>query len=209
MRERNLLNQSPIDSNLSKQASTEPDLTNAKELGRTILQPIMRYTPRTDLERIIDSINSNTYRQAYNDLLSQQLNELHLLKEVEVHNIKETDGSEVMNNNIKERNSSNDSERNKVEVVCQSDLKKTKKRIAVNNSYAKHLLSELHNKTHFKGATHFTLKNEAYFKNQDSQRGGTKLDSKRQAVAKEKISKLFMKIGRRKKRRKEKNILGS
>jgi hypothetical protein len=56
------------------------DLTHTKSRNKssTYLQPSMRYKPRTDLERIYDTINQYSYGRAEKDLIDSQLKLLEL-----------------------------------------------------------------------------------------------------------------------------------
>ena len=64
-----------------------------------ILQPIMRFKPRTDLERIFDSINLNYFGKMDREIVNEQLRRLDLIKIL--NKTKESSGEEL--NHLKER----------------------------------------------------------------------------------------------------------
>ena len=64
-----------------------------------ILQPIMRFKPRTDLERIFDSINLNYFGKMDREIVNEQLRRLDLIKII--NKTKESSGNEL--NHLKER----------------------------------------------------------------------------------------------------------
>ena len=64
-----------------------------------ILQPIMRFKPRTDLERIFDSINLNYFGKMDRNIVNEQLRRLDLIKII--NKTKESSGDEL--NHLKER----------------------------------------------------------------------------------------------------------
>jgi hypothetical protein len=118
----------------------------------------MRFKPRTDLERIYDSINSYSYGRINKDIINKQLKSLEL-NEPEVYNTIEEeedfDNIKAEHDRSYERQAINHcvvkGEKNKYEQ------KKIKGRKYVDNSEAKNLMKEYHNKTHFKGATDVSL----------------------------------------------------
>ena len=119
----------------------------------------MRFKPRTDLERIVDSLNSYSYMKEYSKLVRKQL------KKIEITSLKKmTLKEESFESSTSELSSSFDEIRVKSEISINSNSisnskkkekkkKKTKGRILVNPKMAKQLLREYHIKTHFKGAT--------------------------------------------------------
>lgn len=133
------------------------------------LQPSMRYKPRTDLERVFDTINKYSFGRVSKEIVDRQLKSLDLTtnKQQIVQEQEELD----FDNCILEVSNC---QKNKVKM--QTDIEKQmetrdkirakrkefsmiRRRKFVDNSSAKQVMSELHNKTHFKAATGFTLFN--------------------------------------------------
>ena len=128
----------------------------------TIEQPKMRFKPRTDLERIVDSLNSYSYMKEYSQLVRKQL------KNLEINSSKKMilKNEETYNSSTSELSSSFEEIRVKSEISLDSitqiysqdskkkekKKKRTKGRILVDSDMAKQILHEYHNKTHFKAA---------------------------------------------------------
>ena len=119
----------------------------------------MRFKPRTDLERIVDSLNSYNYMKEYSELVRKQLKNLEL-NSLKKKLLKE----ENFESSTSELSSSFDEIRVKSDISIDSNSisnskkqkkknKKTKGRIFVYPNMAKQLLGKYHIKTHFKGAT--------------------------------------------------------
>ena len=138
-----------------------------------INQPTMRFTPKNALERIYESLSLYSPRKAgkeeilrqkkvvqikksSNDDGSQDEDEEKYPANLENPKTTENDYSESINNKTRKRN---EKQLNKYED----------KRVRIKhdqNSQARHLLSDLHERTHFKGASGFTLwKNTSLLKN--------------------------------------------
>lgn len=124
--------------------STSPIARNS------IIQPQMRYKPRTDLERIYDSINTNSFGKANKKVVDKQLKELDL-------NIAKKNPSWKKPNeefdeifDFKSILTKNKEETEENEKIKNSAKKERKKDL---NILAKNLMSDLHNKTHFKGTS--------------------------------------------------------
>ena len=129
---------------------------NKKE--NKFIQPQMRFKPRTDLERIYDSINSYSFGRINKDIINKQLKSLDLnepevletkTEEEEIDSFKDDHSKSFERESLK--NQYGQREQNKV------IQKKIKGRKHVDNSEAKNLMKEYHNKTHFKGATDVSL----------------------------------------------------
>ena len=56
------------------------DQEQDKNNDKNYLQPIMKFKPRTDLERIFDTINLNYFGKIDKNLINEQLRSLGLLK---------------------------------------------------------------------------------------------------------------------------------
>ena len=66
-------------SNQTKNLNRNNSTANSDINGENYLQPIMKFKPRTDLERIFDSINLNYYGKINRDLINEQLKTLGLV----------------------------------------------------------------------------------------------------------------------------------
>lgn len=126
--------------------STEPNVRKVHKF----VQKEMRFKPRTDLERIFDAINDYSYGKINKEILDKQLKNLDL-KDPEI-----TEKSEP---NIMPLSS--DEKNNSAAELTTSKLNTLRriKRKLVDNSEAKNLLKDYHNKTHFKAATDVALFN--------------------------------------------------
>lgn len=156
-------------------------------IGTNIIQPTMRFKARTDLERIFDSINLNSYGRVDREILEKQLRNLEL--NVSKKAIKDDDLEEEIpdywTSSVKRRQKQmeNDKLREERRKMLEEKSKKRKARKKVDNSLSRHFMSDLHMKTHFKGATGFTLfKNSTTadskkFKNENSPPKSQNLDT--------------------------------
>jgi len=126
--------------------STEPNLKKVHKF----VQKEMRFKPRTDLERIFDTINDYSYGKINKEILNKQLKNLDLKKP----DISENSDHHLMPN-------ISDDKSNTIAEITSSKLNSIKryKRKLVDNSEAKNLLKDYHNKTHFKAATDVALFN--------------------------------------------------
>ena len=115
----------------------------------------MRYKPRTDLERIFDAINKYSYGRSDKEIINKQLKNL-ALGEPEISELEDEidtiekpvnsdNGEEIKNNLMTDAN------------LVQTHLSKRVKRKRVDNSDAKNLLKDYHNKTHFKATADISL----------------------------------------------------
>lgn len=121
-------------------------------------QPKMRFKPRTDLERIVDSINEYNYNKVNSDLVKKQLKslDLHYMKKKILKKEKNT-----LSSSTSDFSSSYDDIKVKQEVTSEKSTMKSSsnnffavtKRNFIDNSVAKQLMQEYHYKTHFKAAT--------------------------------------------------------
>lgn len=130
-----------------------------------ILQPTMRFKPRTDLERICETINQNSFNRADKSVVDKQLRDLELnvtkvnnkidVNAVPDYRDMQNSGYLKTENNVfgkeEERNKakSNNRSQNMSMKVKQSNFSKKKEM----NSEARNLIKDLYFKTHFKGAT--------------------------------------------------------
>ena len=155
------------------------------------LQPIMKFKPRTDLERIFDSVNLNYYGRIDRNLVNEQLKSSLLKEKLKVNPetlrylIKEKQRLEQgpKTNEIKELISNMDniihinkeiiSKRNQKNFSYSGEKAKNHriKRRNMNNFLAKNILSEYQRKTHFKAlcTCSLDLNNSYKKKNIDSE----------------------------------------
>ena len=137
-----------------------------EKIDNKFKQPIMRFKPRTDLERIYDTINSVYYGSVKKDLVNKQIKNLQYIKPVndEVLSNEEEENDSALNKNIEKFKENNKSEKknsmlkidNSKELMKKSN-NNFKKRKLVNNSEARLFRKELYNKTHFKATTDFSI----------------------------------------------------
>ena len=131
-------------------------------------QPRMRFKPRTELERIVDSINDYNYGKINNDLIRKQFKSIEMAlmkqkmlkeKKNEISETKTDSDSSYDNNNnnndMMKLNSKQDTTTDKASFTQSKPnfyKNKQSKRNLIDNSVAKKLMEEYHYKTHFKAA---------------------------------------------------------
>ena len=133
-----------------------------------IIQPEMRFKPRTDLERVYDIINGYKYGSARKDILNKQLKNIDLLKYKNTQQLLDLLKQKIKSN-IKEKylNKLNNSYDDKINNIENESNKKSKlyfnpKKIDYKlkpwikrndlNADAYKILNSFHYKTHFKAA---------------------------------------------------------
>jgi hypothetical protein len=128
------------------------------------LQPSMRFKARTDLERIVDAVNSYSFGRANYDIINKQLKELDLnvgRKSIPTEREITEEIPDYSSSIVKrmEKKLLLDKQNEELKKLQQSITEKKKNigKKKLNNSQARHLLRDLHYKTHFKGATGFYL----------------------------------------------------
>ena len=144
-----------------------------------IIQPEMRFKPRTDLERVYDMVNGYKYGLARKDVLDKQLKNLdlnkyknsnELRKKIILKNKTESSSSESDNDSYSKIKIENKEKKNKLYFNPNSEDYKMKpwmKRTDLNTDAYK-LLNSYHYKTHFKAAKEVAenkIKIEKYDKN--------------------------------------------
>jgi hypothetical protein len=154
--------------NLSKETTGKSDDLNTSRCKATIKQPEMRFKPRTDLERIFDEINKNSFRKLDKNIIEKQMKTLEMnttkkFNEDNDENIipdyKDAGRIDKTLDNFDYFAMSKETEESGAEVERKIKLQKSRKQEL--NSQAKDLMKEFHNKTHFKGVTSlFNFKNE-------------------------------------------------
>ncbi len=127
-------------------------------------QPSMRFKARTDLERIVDAVNSYSFGRANYDIIHKQLKELDLIVgKKSVPSVREiTQEIPDYSSSVVKRMEKKlllEKHNQELKKLQQSIIEKKKNigKKKLNNSQARQLLRDLHYKTHFKGATGFFL----------------------------------------------------
>lgn len=134
------------------------------------VQPKMRFKPRTDLERIIETVNTQSYGRIGKSILYKQLKDLELnivkkthinQENMELHElIKEKKKKKVKK--IEEEEEEEEYNELNIPQITQEMTETNNKNKLLNkrkkvNSDAKTMMSDLHLKTHFKAASVFSL----------------------------------------------------
>jgi hypothetical protein len=116
--------------------------------SQQILQPHMRYKARSDLERIWEEVNKNSYGRANKEIINNQFK---MLENNSVNTKKKK--NKIEEDNIAEEFMKENRHLN-IKVIDNDKKQKTREQIKKEmNVEAKNLMSELHVKTHFKAAT--------------------------------------------------------
>jgi hypothetical protein len=126
-------------------------------------QPVLRFKPRTDMERIFDEINKNAFRTVDKNIIDKQIKNIDKIilknptekfmegipdyKEASKEEEEYDDFDYLGINSIIDQKE----EMKKLELERKNKLIKSRKKDL--NSNAKNLMKELHNKTHFKGVS--------------------------------------------------------
>jgi hypothetical protein len=125
-----------------------------------MIQPQMRFKPRTDLERIYDAVNQNNFGRASFNVVEKQLKdlELNVSKKNPIFLDEEStpDFQEIGSNSPRMKKKTSISIKNMTLTECEppkkTRLEKSKTKKTNINSEAKTIMSDLYFKTHFKGA---------------------------------------------------------
>ena len=147
-----------------------------EKIKNSLVQPFMRYKPRNDLERIFESINSNSFgRITKKDIESQiqkmiECKKMEDLKkamledeEIDFEDLDYQENITQKNKNDKNviKNQAKSQEKSmgrgqKLRILRATDYSE-KLPIKMNKQEAKFYLNELHDKTHFKSAENYSL----------------------------------------------------
>jgi hypothetical protein len=138
-------------------------IENREFIGQ-IKQPQMRFRARTDMERVFESINKNSFRKLDRKIINKQLksmsepkkneNYLHKhdqiidYKDAQIDGESELDDFDYLGLKIEE-----DHNALLLKMEIEKKMKLINSRKKELNSQAKFLIKEFHNKTHFKGVT--------------------------------------------------------
>ena len=135
-----------------------------------IIQPEMRFKPRTDLERVYDMINGYKYGRAKRDILDKQLKNIDLYKYKNSNELKKRIKKEIKVEKVENISSDSENEDENAPLNSQIEkLKEKKNRLYFNpnsvdfkekpwmkridlNADAYKILNSYHYKTHFKAA---------------------------------------------------------
>jgi len=140
---------------------------NISSNGVTMKQPEMRFKPRTDLERIFEEINKNSFRKLDKNIIEKQLKTLEMINSTKKSNNESEQNNEIpdyknaavfkMDEFFNDDISNKGEEKEKTEdnriAEKEKKVKFEKSRKKELNSQVKNLMKEFHNKTHFKGVS--------------------------------------------------------
>lgn len=129
-------------------------------------QPEMRYKPRTDLERIFDTVNNNNYGRVNKSIVYNQLKglELNQFKRQKTYSEDEDEEYEKLTEESpyialakmnKKNKAGTESSSVQTELKEKAPIRKRFQPIRNINAEAKYIMSDLHYKTHFKAAAVF------------------------------------------------------
>ena len=148
-------NQSTVGKNSPKHRDSMKNLNPSSSIDkRSIVQPYMRYKPRTDLERIYESINKNSFGRVNKNVVEKQLRglDLNYAKKKEEEDFNPEDDLLELAMKKKVDSYSNGFAEDNIQKESKEKINNEEKRLKLNLG-AKNLMSDLHNKTHFKGAS--------------------------------------------------------
>ena len=141
-----------------------------------IMQPEMRFKPRTDLERVYDIVNGYKYGQAKKEILDKQLEKLNLFRYKNRHEL-----YKLLKDKIKESNMNNSDEESNNDGIDESNQKdKSKpwiKREDLNTNALKLLNSYHAYKTHFKAAKEVAANKRKTNENVDSEENNNNISN--------------------------------
>lgn len=164
-----------------------------------IMQPEMRFKPRTDLERVYDIVNGYKYGQAKKEILDKQLGKLGLFRCKNRHEL-----YKLLKDKIKESNMNNSYEKSNTDGIDESNKKdKSKpwiKREDLNIDALK-LLNSYHTyKTHFKAAKEVASNKRKINENIDSEEKNNNINNLKSKNIEKKSCLLLPNLFRNKKR---------
>jgi hypothetical protein len=131
--------------------------------SKSIIQPNMRYKPRTDIERVFQAANEYSYGRIKKDVIDQHL------KALDLNKVKRNSSLNFLKHLEDRPNSSSDSKKSSstlpmVEMEQSTDKiklyenpKKIKEHLRQANQDARRMLEDFHIKTHFKAAANISL----------------------------------------------------
>ncbi len=147
---------------------SNPNLNSEDEKRHTdtneshVLQPRMRFKPRTDLERVFEEVNKNSFGRVDKSLIDKQLRELDLnvvIQPKDEHELLDFQTSQSLNKLTYSRpDIINRAENEKSANKKESKKPHWNERRKIMNQEAKNLMSDLHVKTHFKAAATMATK---------------------------------------------------
>ena len=154
-----------VQENLDKIIKRNIEIEEKKNKNKIVFeQPEMRFKPRTDLERIVESMNKYTYNSKNNKIIQEQI------KRMNINSIKKTKGKKIIKNK-NFNNNSNSSSSSSFSLSVDSKGQESTKRLNLNeqikninnrftrykliNEEFKDFMKDYNRKTHFKGAYQF------------------------------------------------------
>ena len=156
------------DVNMLKSQSVSPNKTNKVFYPTGCYQPQMRFKPRTDLERVYDSINLNYFGRADQEVINRQLKSLDLINSKPAlydslpgnsSILVKSPGKESEGNSVKLPDHLSP-ETKKEESKAHKKMKKSKIKIYYRrplNIESKKIMNDFHYKTHFKAVESIAL----------------------------------------------------
>ena len=176
-----ILNKNYSLSTTNDNKNKQKDLLNNLDTG--IFQPTMRYTARTDLERVYDVLNGYHYDEKSKDIIERQLKSINLYDFKKQNGILEKDDanintkkknisksliSKTINNHKRKKKLFDLYKKNDIYYNPKNDIYKPWHRREDLNNEAYGLLSSYHYKTHFKAAEEIAESNYKYDKNNNN-----------------------------------------
>ena len=176
-----ILNKNYSLSTTNDNKNKKKDLLNNLDTG--IFQPTMRYTARTDLERVYDVLNGYHYDEKSKDIIERQLKSINLYDFKKQNGILEKDDanintkkknisksliSKTINNHKRKKKLFDLYKKNDIYYNPKNDIYKPWHRREDLNNEAYGLLSSYHYKTHFKAAEEIAESNYKYDKNNNN-----------------------------------------
>ena len=135
----------------------------------------MRFKPRTDLERIVEAVNTNSFGRVGTSILNKHLKEYELgtvkksskrNEEISLNNSFDHRKSKIKNNK-KGNEEENDKDNLSQKSLLENSKEKRNRTASLKtrllskknkaNSIAKNVMSDLHRKTHFKATSVFSV----------------------------------------------------
>jgi len=130
---------------VNQDENQDQDKLNTSLIESPLVQPQMRYKARSDLERIYDEVNKNSYGRANKEIIQNQFKMFDFNAASKKKNKVEDD---------QQGDESIDDRKNLMLKAKDEKKQKTREQIKKEmNLEAKNLMSEFHVKTHFKGAS--------------------------------------------------------
>ncbi len=152
----NTSQRNPKDKDKDKDSDNNHQSNYNSDDEAAIVQPQMRFKARTDLERIYESINRNSYGSANKSVLDRQLQNLGLgvAEEHKPKNNDEDENEDGFGNNLESGSYVETTQPNKINESEITDKRTRRKKITDINAEGRYIKKEdINYKTHFKGTS--------------------------------------------------------